>query len=491
MQSRGTMNISKSLALTPNIAAEPKASATVNDMHSQLNATTVARIVRPNSVSQLVVEVQNAIACGQSIAISGGRHAMGGQQFLTSGVLLDMTAMNMVLDFNKATGLITVEAGILWPDLLLYLKEAQRDNLQKWTIAQKQTGCDNLSIGGALAANVHGRGLSMPPFVNDVESFSLVTATGDVLNCSRDENTELFRLVIGGYGMFGIVATVTMRLIPKTLLQRTVEVCTASDVVHKLESQINNGAKYGDFQFAIDANSPDFLNRGILSTYTPIANDAEHQPAANQKLLSESDWHELLYLAHANKSLAFSKYVEHYLATDGQTYQSDSFQLATYLDGYHKQLDARLGSTCAGTEMISELYVPRQMLPVFLKRAADVLRAKHANVIYGTVRLIERDEETFMPWAKGRWACTVLNLHIDHNETAIALAADTFRALIDLAIELNGCYYLTYHRFATREQVEACYPELAALIVHKKRLDPNSVFRSDWFDHHRQLLNAS
>ena len=96
----------------------------------------------------------------------------------------------------------------MWPALVDYLLKAQAGRpSSQWGIAQKQTGADRLTIGGALAANVHGRGLKMKPFIADVESFVLVDARGDIRTCSRTENGELFRLAIGGYGLFGVIAT--------------------------------------------------------------------------------------------------------------------------------------------------------------------------------------------------------------------------------------------------------------------------------------------
>ena len=64
----------------------------------------------------------------------------------------------------------------------------------------------------------------MPPFINDVESFRLVTSRGNLLNCSREENAELFRLAIGGYGLFGFIYSATLRLVPRRKLERVVEV---------------------------------------------------------------------------------------------------------------------------------------------------------------------------------------------------------------------------------------------------------------------------
>src|SRR2546425_11605854 len=109
-----------------------------------------------------------------------------------------MGSMNRVLGFDAARGLIDVEAGIQWPELMRHLVDAQQGAAHPWGIRQKQTGADRLSIGGALAANAHGRGLLFKPFVGDVESFVLVDADGIPRTCSREENAELFRLAIGG-----------------------------------------------------------------------------------------------------------------------------------------------------------------------------------------------------------------------------------------------------------------------------------------------------
>jgi FAD/FMN-containing dehydrogenase len=129
-------------------------------------------------------------------------------------VPLDMSRMNRVLGFDAGKCLVEIEAGIQWPELVHYLVEAQSGRFLQSGIIQKQTRADHLSIGGALAANIHGRGLCLKPILNDVEAFVVVDAEGRALRCSRSGNTELFRLVIGGYGLFGIIAQVTLRLQP-------------------------------------------------------------------------------------------------------------------------------------------------------------------------------------------------------------------------------------------------------------------------------------
>lgn len=140
--------------------------------------------------------------------------------------------------------------------------------------------------------------------------------------------------------------------------------------------------------------------------------------------------------------------------------------------------------------MITEIYVPRQSLVSFMEDARVVLRELKANVIYGTVRLIEKDEESFLRWAKERYASVIFNLHTVHDREGIESSARAFRALIDLGIRYNGSYYLTYHRYATRQQVEACYPQFPEFLALKLKYDPDEVFQSNWYRHYKSMFGV-
>ena len=455
-------------------------SLVVNDIHSQLNSTSVRRVENPVNLPELQQALARAHDSGDSVSIAGGRHAMGGQQFLTGGVLMDTAWLNRILSLDNERGLVKVEAGILWDDLVGGLRQLQIGATQRWSVVQKQTGADRLSIGGALAANGHGRGLQYAPIVQDVESLELVDADGSLINCSRRENGELFGLAIGGYGLFGVIYSATIRLMPAHNLQRSVEITTIDKVAARFADRIADGFTYGDFQYMTDEASPEFLHRGVMSCYRPLPEDEAEIVEPPRLLLTEEDWRRLLYLSHTDKSRAFGEYSGFYQRTDGQTYDSDTFQLSMYIDGYHRDLDQRLygGSKCS--ETITEVYVPLPKLAEFMDSAAGELRKRKANVIYGTVRLIERDDDTFLNWARQPFACIVFNLHFEHTEPGIAKVADDLRALIDLASGLGGSYFLTYNRFATEEQLKLCYPQFDDFLALKRIYDPDSVFSSDW-----------
>lgn len=457
----------------------------VNDIHSRLNETRVRRVVEAGSIDAVVATVRAARAEGRAVSVAGGRHAMGGQQFGTDAVLLDTRPLSRILRFDPGTGLLEAEAGILWPELIQGYLQLQKDSTRPWGIAQKQTGADRLSLGGTLGANGHGRGLTLAPLIADVESLVLVDAAGEVRVCSRTENADLFRLAVGGYGLFGVVTSITLRLAPRRKLQRVVEVRRLEGLMDAFAARIGDGFLYGDFQFSIDAASDGFLDEGVFSCYRPV--DLETPIPEGQRKLTTESWLRLLGLAHTDKAAAFRRYAEHYLATDGQIYWSDTHQLSPYFDGYHEGIDSRRGGP-PGSEMITEVYVPRPRLADFMMAAAEDFRRHETDVIYGTVRLIERDGESFLAWAREPWACIVFNLCVEHSEEGVERAAAAFRRLIERARERGGSYFLTYHRWAGREQVEACHPRFHDFLREKRERDPAEVFQSDWYRHHRDLF---
>ncbi|MDX1512132.1 MAG: hypothetical protein R3174_00170, partial [Gammaproteobacteria bacterium] len=335
-------------------------------------------------------------------------------------------------------------------------------------------------------ANVHGRGLRLKPMIGDVESFRLIDAQGELRECSRRSNPELFSLAIGGYGMFGVITVVTLRLMPRTRLSRVVELVDVDNLIVAFEQRIADGFIYGDCQFSIDPSSDGFLKRGVFSCYRPVGESVK-VPAV-QKRLSDNDWRRLYLLAHEDPKKVFDVYSTYYLGTSGQIYWSDTHQLSTYIDDYHAVVDTQTRASFPGSEMITEVYVPRPRLGDFMSALAEDFRRHQVKVIYGTIRLIEKDEETFLPWARESFACIVMNLHVSHSPQGITKAGEDFRRIIDRATERGGSYFLTYHRWASREQVDRCYPQMPEFLKLKRKYDPIELFQSDWYRHYRRMF---
>ena len=301
----------------------------LNDVHSQLNETEVTRVVAPATAGEVASAIAQASAEGMAVCPAGSLHSMGGQQFIRGGVSISASRLKGIGPLDPGSRTVWAQTGATWTELVAWLRAEQAGRPTDLTIIQKQTGADEMTLGGALSSNVHGRVLGRKPIVDDVEAFYITGPDGKRLLCSRAENPELFRAAIGGYGLFGFIDAVQLRLEPRHQLARRVVELPTSKVVQALEEQMRLGATYGDFQYVTDETSTDFMAKGILSTYTPTGS-TETIPDS-QLGLSVEDWMRLYVLAHTDKAEAYAQYAGHYLRTDGQLYWSDEHQFSPYL----------------------------------------------------------------------------------------------------------------------------------------------------------------
>src|SRR5881398_2868409 len=142
-------------ALAPRILAESEREIWVNDVHSQLNRIRVRELLTPRTRDELAEIVRSASRKGLPISVSGCRHSMGGQQFATDSICIDMRSLDRVISFDQEHGLVEAEAGIQWPKLIRTYLDAQANSAKQWGIAQKQTGADTFTFEERLPPSVN------------------------------------------------------------------------------------------------------------------------------------------------------------------------------------------------------------------------------------------------------------------------------------------------------------------------------------------------
>ena len=341
---------------------------------------------------------------------------MGGQQFGEAALLVDTRSLNRVLDFDAERGVITVEGGIQWPQLIDYLNRTQQGRDRQWGIYQKQTGADRLSLAGALSCNAHGRGLNLKPIVQQVEAF-------DLLGRRRRAAHVLARTrmpTCSGSPSAGTDCSGSSHASNCGCVRASRSGASSSSVRRRTSSIGSKSAFATDICTATTSSRPmppaTAFSVAVCSRATsrspPDTPLTEHPTR-----FKPEDWARLTFYSHTHKRRAFEVYSSRYLKTSGQIYWADSQLSAAYVDDYHADLDRAVGAAVPGSEMITEIYVQRPQLSAFMEEAREVLRRRRANVIYGTVRLIEKDDETFLAWARDRYACVIFNLHIEHTPT--------------------------------------------------------------------------
>src|SRR5262245_36237574 len=188
-------------AITNRERTQPVAAGYADDA-SRLNRAPVAEVFAvptdpAAAEAQLVALVNRARRERLRISIAGARHSMGGHTISRGGVVIDMTGFRRMALTRDSTRVI-VRAGTLWAEVIPFLDRTGR------SLAVMQSN-NSVTVGGSLSANVHGWQHNHAPIASTVYSFRLLTADGRIVRCSRVENRELFTLVLGGYGLFGVI----------------------------------------------------------------------------------------------------------------------------------------------------------------------------------------------------------------------------------------------------------------------------------------------
>jgi FAD-linked oxidoreductase len=135
----------------------------------------------------------------------------------TAGTLLSLDALHGVVAHDPATNQATVWAGTRLGDLGPALVAAGQEMLSLPDINKQ-------SLAGAIGTGTHGTGAGYQAIHGGVKAFRLVTARGDILECSAERNPEVFAAARVGVGAFGVITQVTLQNRPLTRVHKHVYV---------------------------------------------------------------------------------------------------------------------------------------------------------------------------------------------------------------------------------------------------------------------------
>ncbi len=213
------------------ITAAPSQDPYLITDYSRLHPVKVERVVESKKEEQLIGLLEEAKVRGLTVSIAGQRHSQGGHTYYKDGIVVDMTSYNQILSFDPAAKRITVQAGATWEDI--------QNKINPYGLAVRTMQSQNsFTVGGSISVNAHGRDIRNGSMIKSVESFRLLTADGVVRNVSREENEELFPLVLGGFGLFGIILDVTLLLTDDELYEEKTITLGVEDYVNYFREQV-------------------------------------------------------------------------------------------------------------------------------------------------------------------------------------------------------------------------------------------------------------
>lgn len=168
-------------------------------------------VVRPRSTTDVQKVVQFCRRHGIKVAMRGQHHSTFGQG-LTSDVILESRSLGTIHSIGPDRA--EVDAGVTW-------KELVQASLKQGLRPPGLTGYTALSIGGTLSVGGCTLSNRTGALVDHVKRLTVVTGTGDVVDCSEHDNRELFEAALGGMGQCGFITRAVVDLVPALPSART------------------------------------------------------------------------------------------------------------------------------------------------------------------------------------------------------------------------------------------------------------------------------
>ncbi|AYV77738.1 MAG: oxidoreductase FAD-binding [Edafosvirus sp.] len=448
---------------------------TLDDV-SGLNGTNIDKIFQVHCASDVLNVIDLAKKNNRQVSIFGSLHCQGGHAIVKDGYIIDTKYFNHVNSIDIKNKTITIEPGLIWSDLI---KIVNKYGLSPKILQSYST----FSIGGTLSVNAHGITSDFGMY-ESVESLVIVTSECKKIKCSRTENKELFSLVIGGYGLFGIIVQVTLYLVDNKVLQlqsKSYNLDTFKKAYLEAMENKNVNIRLGRI------NISDFND---FNMYTFLEN-----PAENKNVISKLD--------DSPKNISIMAKLIYKWCGSNKTFQKIRFWLEKYkghpLDWQNKYYDrnqllyesadsiAKLYEPiiCINrTHILQEYFVSNDNFESFACYLKHIFSCKYTylQLLNITIRYVKKDNLTFLPYATNDMFGFVLYFRMRRTQEADHELQEIHNKLTEMVLKLGGTYYLPYRHHYSFAQLEKAYPNIKLFANKKAFYDHDNMFVNLWYE---------
>ena len=392
---------------------------------------------------------------------------MGGQALARDGVAMTLDVKpggaDSWISIDRGAKTFRVAAGARWRQVIAAL------DAQGFSPTVMQSNHD-FGVAATLCVNAHGWPAPYGPFGTTVRSFRLMLASGDLVACSPTENPELFALVMGGYGLFGIVVDLEPALTENGLLAPTYELMSASQLGPRMVASIESDPAVRMAYGRLAVDSQRFLRESLLVTLRPVVGTPP--PATSGGLmvtLSREVFRAQIGSDAAKRARWYAETVAGPKSSSGTASRNRLL---------NEPVANLAGRDRSRTDILHEYFLPAEGLEPFLAACRTVIPASRQDLLNVTLRYVQEDRISTLAFARGtRVAAVMLFSQRMTRADEENMAAMTQR-LIDATLDAGGSFYLPYRLHARRDQVARAYPRIEEFVNRKRHYDPGLLFRN-------------
>jgi decaprenylphospho-beta-D-ribofuranose 2-oxidase len=185
---------------------------------------------------------------------------MGGQTLYPEAISIDMLQFNKILSLDIENNILVVQSGTTWRDIQEFL------NPYGLAVLTMQ-GPNVFTVGGSMSVNAHGWDMRHGPVAASIEWFRILMADGSIKHCSRTEDPEIFHLVLGGYGLFGVILEVGLNVTDNAAYIAAISHMDFTDLPAYFDRQIRTHPQVELAEADLSVASSSLLREAIAVAY--------------------------------------------------------------------------------------------------------------------------------------------------------------------------------------------------------------------------------
>jgi FAD/FMN-containing dehydrogenase len=460
---------------------------TINDV-SCLNRTAVHGIVQITSVDDIKNALQYARENGLKVSMAGKKHSMGGHAFYKNNLVLDMKSFNQI-ELHEDTKTITVQSGAAWHDIQSFLHP-------KYAVKAMQSS-DIFTVGGSISVNAHGMDHLAGSVGSSIRSMRVMLADGSIVNVSHDENPELFNLVVGGYGLFGVILDVDLEIVNNDIYQTERQMVSYKNFPEVFENEILPDPNLGLFYGHLSTAKGSLLDEMIFYKYTKVdIGDSDVPPlgeVSGIKLRRFVFNFSKLGTVPMNIKWYLEKNVEPLMESctivpRTQAMAEGEACFVSRNEPMHDSVPYILNNLPNETDILHEYFIPREQFITFVDGLRQIVQTHDVNLLNASVRVIH-PESNFLNYAPGEMYSIVLYINQPTTPAGNEKMSTVTRELIDLTATVNGRFFLPYQLHYTPEQLQRSYPMIGDFFAAKRSYDPGGLFTNTFYEKYGKLIN--
>lgn len=452
---------------------------TLNDA-SAMSRTPVYGVVEIRDEADIARALEFAKANGLKVSMAAVRHSMGGQAFDDNALVLDMMKFNKAV-VDQSTMTMTVQPGATWHDIQNVLHP-------KYAVKSMQS-TDIFSVGGSVSVNAHGMDHRAGSLAGSIRGLRVMLSDGAILACAPDSNADLFRHVVGGYGLFGVILSADLEIVPNVVYETRRDIIRSEAFPAFFAEHLENDPNVGLFYGHLSTAPGNFLQDMIVYRYDKAA-DA---PSADMPALGEPGAVAVkrIIMNLAKKGWPFQElkwFTEKTLEPEFETctvprtaaMAEGEACLVSRNDPMHDSVPYLFNDLPEETDILHEYFVPRAAYNDFIAGARTILANQPLPVLNASVRVVHK-EDIALTYAPEPAFALVLYINQTTDEAGNAAQRDLTRKMIDLTLLHGGRFFLPYQLHYTSRQLLESYPEVPAFLAKKLAYDPGELFTSTFY----------